>query len=119
MKKIEAIIREEKLDDVKSALAEAGILGLNVTEVKGRGRQGGIPLQWRSGVYMVDLLPKVQVNVVVNDNQAEKAIETIKASAHTGAEGDGLVFVMPIEEVIRIRTGESGAGALIYNGAGQ
>ncbi|HRI56113.1 MAG TPA: P-II family nitrogen regulator [Anaerolineae bacterium] len=113
-KKIEAIIREEKLHDVKMALQEIGIVGMNVTECRGHGRQGGIELVGRTGPYRVDLLPRLQVNIVLSDHNLEKAIETICQAAETGSVGDGLIFVYPVEDVIRIRTGERGHDALMY-----
>jgi nitrogen regulatory protein P-II 1 len=112
MKKIEAIIREEKLVDVKEALAEIGITGLHVVGVKGRGRQMGISLQWRASTYTVDMLPKLKVNIVVNDDDVDKAIEVIVKAARTGKEGDGMIFILPVEEVVRVRTGERGGEAL-------
>jgi len=113
-KKIEAIIREEKLNDVKEALRRIGIVGLNVFEVRGHGRQGGITLAGRTGTYQVDLLPRVQVNIVLSDHNVEKTIETICEAAQTGRTGDGLIFIYPVEDVIRIRTGERGREALMY-----
>lgn len=113
-KKIEAIIREESLEDVKAALKEIGIVGMNVTEVRGHGRQGGISLTGRTGTYQIDLLPRVQVNIILSDHNVEKTIETICKAASTGNIGDGLIFVYPVEEVIRIRTGERGRSALSY-----
>jgi nitrogen regulatory protein P-II 1 len=113
-KKIEAFIREEKLDDVKKALLDEGIVGLNVVEVRGHGRQGGIILGGRTGTYRVDMLPRIQVNVVLSDHNVEKTIETIRKAAATGLSGDGVIFVYPVEDVIRIRTGERGRAALIY-----
>jgi nitrogen regulatory protein P-II 1 len=113
-KKIEAIIREEKLNDVKVALNKIGIVGMNVTECRGHGRQGGIELVGRTGAYKVDLLPRLQVNIVLSDHNLDKAIETICQAAETGSVGDGLIFVYPVEEVIRIRTGERGQAALMY-----
>jgi len=115
-KKIEAVIREEKLNDVKEALRQIGIVGLNMTEVRGHGRQGGIVLTGRTGTYQVDLLPKVQINIVLSDHNVEKTIETIRQAAQTGNTGDGVIFVYPVEEVIRIRTGERGREALTYEG---
>lgn len=112
MKKIEAIIREEKLDDVKAALEKIGIMGLNVSEVKGRGQQKGISLQWRATPYTVDMLPKLRMNVVVKDEDAENVVKTIRESAYTGNFGDGMIFVLPVEQVVRVRTGESGEEAL-------
>jgi nitrogen regulatory protein P-II 1 len=113
-KKIEAIIREEKLNDVKDALRRIGIVGMNVVECRGHGRQGGITLAGRSGTYQIDMLPRLQVNIVLSDHNVEKAIETICQAAATGSQGDGLIFVYPVEDVIRIRTGERGREALMY-----
>jgi nitrogen regulatory protein P-II 1 len=115
-KKIEAIFREEKLIAVKEALAEMGIVGMNVMEVRGHGRQGGIELAGRIGSYKVDLLPRVQLNIILSDHNVEKTIETIQQAAQTGNIGDGIIFVYPVEEVIRIRTGERGHDALTYEG---
>ena len=113
-KKIEAIIREEKLNDVKGALQQAGFVGMNVTECRGHGREGGIELVGRSGTYKIDLLPRVQINMVLSDHNVDTAIETICQAARTGSIGDGLIFVYPVEDVIRIRTGERGREALKY-----
>jgi nitrogen regulatory protein P-II 1 len=115
-KKIEAIFREEKLHIVKEALYNIGIVGMNVSEVRGHGRQGGIELAGRTGTYRVDLLPRIQLNIVLSDHNVEKAIETICQAAKTGSIGDGLIFVYPVDEVIRIRTGERGHDALTYEG---
>ena len=115
-KKIEAIFREEKLTAVKEALYEMGIVGMNVIEVRGHGRQGGIELAGRIGTYKVDLLPRVQLNIILSDHNVEKTIETIQRAAQTGNIGDGIIFVYPVEEVIRIRTGERGHDALTYEG---
>jgi len=115
-KKIEAIFREEKLTVVKEALSEIGIVGMNVMEVRGHGRQGGIELAGRIGTYKVDLLPRVQLNIILSDHNVEKTIETIQRAAQTGNIGDGIIFVYPVEEVIRIRNGERGHDALIYEG---
>jgi len=115
-KKIEAIIREEKLNDVKEALQRIGIVGMNVTECRGHGRQGGIELVGRSGAYKVDMLPRLQVNIVLSDHNVEKAIDTICQAAQTGNVGDGLIFVYPVDDVIRIRTGDQGRAALMYPG---
>jgi nitrogen regulatory protein P-II 1 len=114
MKKIEAIIREEAVSSVKDALREAGIVGLNVSEVRGHGRQGGIELSWRGTSYQMDLIPKAQINIVLSDHNLEKAIEVICAAARTGKQGDGVIFVYPVEDVVRIRTGERGREALMY-----
>jgi len=115
-KKIEAIFREEKLDTVKKALYEIGIVGMNVVEIRGHGRQGGIELAGRTGTYRVDFLPRVQLNIILSDHNVEKTIETIQGAAQTGNIGDGLIFVYPVDEVIRIRTGERGHDALTYAG---
>jgi nitrogen regulatory protein P-II 1 len=115
-KKIEAIFREEKLIAVKEALAEIGIVGMNVMEIRGHGRQGGIELAGRIGTYKVDLLPRVQLNIILSDHNVEKTIATIKEAAKTGNIGDGIIFVYPVEQVIRIRTGERGHDALTYEG---
>jgi nitrogen regulatory protein P-II 1 len=115
-KKIEAIIREEKLNDVKDALRKIGIVGMNVAEVRGHGRQGGIVLEGRAGTFQVDMLPRVQFNIVLSDHNVEKTIETISQAANTGKPGDGLIFVYPVDDVIRIRTGERGREALRYKG---
>jgi nitrogen regulatory protein P-II 1 len=114
MKKLEVFIREEALDAVKNALQAIGIVGMNVFEVRGHGRQGGVELSWRGTSYHMDLLPKMQVNIILSDHNVEKAIETITAAARTGKEGDGLIFVYPVEDVVRIRTGERGRDALMY-----
>jgi len=116
LKKIEAIIREDKVNDVKDALAEIGIMGLNIFEVRGHGRQGGIQLVGRAGTYQVNMLPKIQVNIVLSDRNIEAAIDAILKSAYTGEPGDGLIFVSPIDEVIRIRTRERGQDAMMYPG---
>ena len=115
-KKIEAIFREEKLIAVKEALSAIGIVGMNVMEVRGHGRQGGIELAGRIGTYKVDLLPRVQLNIILSDHNVEKTIETIQQAAQTGNIGDGIIFVYPVEEVIRIRNGERGHDALVYEG---
>lgn len=113
-KKIEAIIREEKLDDVKAALKTIGIVGMNVAAVRGHGRDGGIPLSGRRGDYFVDLLPKIQVNIVLSDHNVDATIDAICQAAKTGRDGDGVIFVYPVEDVVRIRTGERGRDALAY-----
>jgi nitrogen regulatory protein P-II 1 len=116
LKKIEAIIREDKFNDVKEALKEIGILGLNAFEIRGQGRQGGISLVGRSGSYRVDMLTKIQINIVLSEHNLEETIEAILNSAYTGQAGDGLIFVYPVEEVIRIRTRERGHEAVMYPG---
>ena len=112
VKKIEAIIKPFKLDDVKDALHEVGVSGITVTEVKGFGRQKGHTELYRGAEYVVDFLPKVKVEVVVEDEQVQRAVEAIEASARTGRIGDGKIFVIPVEQAIRIRTGESGRDAI-------
>jgi nitrogen regulatory protein P-II 1 len=116
LKKVEAIIREDKVNDVKDALAEIGIMGLNIFEVRGHGRQGGIQLVGRAGTYQVNMLPKIQVNIVLSDRNLEAAIDAVLKAAYTGEPGDGLIFVSPIDEVIRIRTRERGQDAMMYPG---
>ncbi|WP_262695073.1 P-II family nitrogen regulator [Kordiimonas aquimaris] len=112
MKKIEAIIKPFKLDDVKEALSEVGISGITVLEAKGFGRQKGHTELYRGAEYVVDFVPKVKLEVVVEDGQTERAVEAIKTAAHTGRIGDGKIFVSSIEEAIRIRTGEIGIDAV-------
>src|SRR5262249_45634291 len=112
MKKIEAIIKPFKLDDVKEALQEIGLQGITVVEARGFGRQKGHTELYRGAEYVVDFLPKVKVEVVVPDDQVEKIIEAIVAAAQTGRIGDGKIFVLPIEDAIRIRTGERGEHAI-------
>ena len=113
MQKIEAIIRPEKLDDVKNALATAGVTGLNIVHVTGRGVQKGVVHMGRSGeTYEVDMLPKVKIEVVVADAQVDKLVNTICDAAHTGRIGDGKIFVIPITDAIRVRTRERGDAAL-------
>jgi nitrogen regulatory protein P-II 1 len=112
MKKIEAIIKPFKLDEVKDALHELGIKGMTVTEAKGFGRQKGHTELYRGAEYVVDFLPKVKVEVILDDNLVERAIEAIEQAAKTGRIGDGKIFVYPVEEVIRIRTGERGGEAV-------
>ena len=112
MKKIEAIIKPFKLDDVREALSEVGVSGLTVTEVKGFGRQKGHTELYRGAEYVVDFLPKVKLEVVVPDELVAKALEAIERTAKTGRIGDGKIFVYPVEQVIRIRTGERGEQAI-------
>ena len=113
-KKIEAIIRDEALDDVKDALHAIGIVGMNVYEVRGHGREGGIELSWRGTSYRLDLIPKIQVNIVLSDHNVQKTVDAIISATRTGKEGDGLIFIYPVDDVIRIRTGERGSEALQY-----
>ncbi|MFD1158016.1 P-II family nitrogen regulator [Roseovarius aestuarii] len=112
MKKIEAIIKPFKLDEVKEALQDAGIQGLSVIEVKGFGRQKGHTELYRGAEYVVDFLPKVKIDVVLDDDQVDAAIEAICEAAKTDKIGDGKIFVSPVEQAIRIRTGETGSDAL-------
>ena len=112
MKKIEAIIKPFKLDDVREALADINVTGMTVTEVKGFGRQKGHTELYRGAEYMVDFLPKVKLDIVVADDQVDRCVEAIMKTAQTGRIGDGKIFVMELEEVYRIRTGEAGEDAL-------
>ena len=112
MKMITAIIKPFKLEDVREALAECGTVGLTVTEVKGFGRQKGHTELYRGAEYVVDFLPKIKLEVGIDDAQVEHVIEAIEKAAHTGKIGDGKIFVQPIEQVLRIRTGETGPAAL-------
>ena len=112
MKKIEAIVKPFKLDEVREALSEVGVSGLTVTEVKGFGRQKGHTELYRGAEYVVDFLPKVKVEVIVGDGIVEQAIEAIVKAARTGKIGDGKIFVTAVEQVVRIRTGESGESAV-------
>ena len=112
MKKIEAIIKPFKLDDVKEALQEIGLQGMTVTDIRGFGRQKGHTELYRGAEYVVDFLPKVKIELIVDDGMVERTVETIKNAAHSGRIGDGKIFIVPVEEAIRIRTGESGRDAL-------
>ena len=112
MKKIEAVIREEKLEPVRKALEDSGYFGMTISEVSGRGRQKGIPLQWRVGEYRVDFLPKIKVEVVVLDDDVPRTLNAITTSARTGDMGDGKIFVLPVEDAVRVRTGEAGENAI-------
>ncbi len=112
MKKIEAIIKPFKLDEVKEALQEVGLQGITVTEAKGFGRQKGHTELYRGAEYVVDFLPKVKVEIVLGDDMVEKAVDAIRTAAQTGRIGDGKIFVSNIEEAVRIRTGESGIDAI-------
>ncbi|MGL4400606.1 MAG: P-II family nitrogen regulator [Luteolibacter sp.] len=115
MKKIEAIIKPFKLEEVKEALAEVGVQGMTVTEVKGFGRQKGHTEIYRGSEYTVDFLPKVKIEIVVDDGQADGVAAAIVKSANTGKIGDGKVFISTVEEAIRIRTGETGSSAVAVN----
>ena len=112
MKKVEAIIKPFKLDEVKEALSGAGVQGITVSEVKGFGRQRGHTELYRGAEYVVDFLPKVKLEIIVKDDQLESVIEAIGLAAKTGRIGDGKIFVTSVEEVVRIRTGETGESAL-------
>ena len=112
MKKVEAYIKPFKLDDVKAALMEAGVRGMSVTEIRGFGRQKGHTELYRGSEYKVDFLPKTKLEIVVADDMADAVIEVIQKVARTGQVGDGKIFVLPVEDAVRIRTGESGDGAL-------
>ena len=112
MKKIEAIIKPFKLDDVKEALQEIGLQGLTVTEAKGFGRQKGHTELYRGAEYVVDFLPKIKIELVVSDNRVDAAVEAIQAAARTGRIGDGKIFITPVEAAVRILTGETGDDAL-------
>jgi nitrogen regulatory protein P-II 1 len=112
MKKIEAIIREERLEPVKQALEKIGCYGLTVTKVVGRGRQGGLVLQSRIGEYRVDLLPKVKIEMVVLDDDLGRMLDAVLVNARTGEIGDGKVFVFDVADVVRVRTGDTGVDAI-------
>jgi nitrogen regulatory protein P-II 1 len=112
MKKIEAVIKPFKLDEVKEALQELGVQGMTVVEAKGYGRQKGQTELYRGAEYVVDFLPKIKIEVVVADDQLDRAVEAISAAARTGRIGDGKIFISDILEVVRIRTGESGPSAI-------
>ncbi len=112
MKKIEAIIRPEDLDGVRVSLQEKGIVGMTVEEVQGRGRQKGISLQWRAGEYRVEFLPKLKLNVIVDDKDVEPAIAAITEVARTGKKGDDKIFIYPVEQVVRVSTRERGKEAI-------
>ncbi|MBN1680105.1 MAG: P-II family nitrogen regulator [Anaerolineae bacterium] len=116
-KKIEAIIREEKFEAVKAALTDIGIVGLNVIPVRGRGRSGGIKIPGRNGdSYVVDMIPKIQVNIVLSDDNLDVTVDTIRRAATSGSSGDGVIFIYPVEDVVRISSGERGRAAITYQG---
>ena len=112
MKKIEAIIRPEKLEQIKIELEKIGHNGITVSEVEGCGRQKGVTQQWRGEIYKIDFVPKLKLEIVVKDSELKKVLDCIIQSARTGEVGDGKIFVLPVEEVIRIRTGEKGEEAI-------
>jgi nitrogen regulatory protein P-II 1 len=116
MKKIEAYIRPEKFDDVKAALSEIGIVGLSVSSVQGRGRGAGMLIHGRTGDYLIDLLPRTLVTIVLSDHNVDATIDTIRKATLTGEKGDGVIFVSPVEQVIRISTDERNGAALSYQG---
>jgi len=112
MKKIEAIIKPFKLDDVKEALSEIGIYGMTVTEVSGYGRQKGHKEIYRGAEYVVDFVPKIKIELVVSSERADEVVDTVRNAANSGKIGDGKIFVLPVEQVVRVRTGETGTNAL-------
>lgn len=112
MKKVEAIIREEKLEPVKKSLEDLGYFGMTITEVGGRGRQKGVPLKWGSREFRVDFLPKLKVEIVILDEDLPSVVNAIVRSTRTGEIGDGKIFVIPVENAIRIRTGDTGGNAV-------
>ena len=112
MKKIDAIIKPFKLDEVKNALHDIGIQGMTVTEVKGFGRQKGVVEVYRGAEYHIQFIPKVKLEIVVNDDMLEQVVQIIQERAQTGEIGDGKIFIIPVEETVRIRTGERGEGAI-------
>jgi nitrogen regulatory protein P-II 1 len=116
MKKIEAYIRPEKFDEVKTALSEIGIVGLSVANVQGHGRGAGVVVHGRTGDYLIDITPRTLVTIVFSDHNVEATVGAIKAAAYSGEKGDGVIFISPVEEVIRISSGERGSDALQYQG---
>ncbi|HLB72274.1 MAG: P-II family nitrogen regulator [Candidatus Methanoperedens sp.] len=112
MKKIEAILRPEDLDGVRVSLQEKGLVGMTVEEVQGRGRQKGVCLQWRAGQYCIEFLPKIKVDMILEDKDVETAIAAIIKVARTGKNGDGKIFIYPVEDVVRVSTGERGKDAI-------
>lgn len=112
MKKVEAIIREEKLEPVKKSLENIGYFGMTITEVGGRGKQKGVSLKWGSKEYLVEFLPKLKIEVVVLDEDVSSTVNAIIRGARTGDTGDGKIFIIPVEEAVRIRTGDSGGNAV-------
>ena len=116
LKKIEAYIRHEKLDSVRMALIEIGVPAIDTVEVQGHGRQSGIKLAGRHATYIVDTLPRIQVNLVVGEDQVGEVVEAIRKNAVTGTQGDGAIFISPVDNIVRISTGEEGDDALTYEG---
>jgi nitrogen regulatory protein P-II 1 len=115
-RKIEAIIREEALDAVRDALAGIGIVGMNVFEIRGHGRLSSQEHSWRYTYLHKDMLPKIQLNIILSTHNVERTVEAIMQAARTGKEGDGIIFIYPVEDVVRLRTGERGRDALSYPG---
>lgn len=115
-RKIEAIIREEALDMVREALSNIGIVGMNVFEIRGHGRLGSQEHSWRYTYVHKDMLPKIQLNIILSEHNVERTVEAIMQAARTGKEGDGIIFIYPVEDVVRVRTGERGREALSYPG---
>jgi nitrogen regulatory protein P-II 1 len=113
-RKIEAIIREEALDKVRDALSDIGIVGMNVFEIRGHGRLGSQEHSWRYTYLHKDMLPKIQLNVILSERNVEATVQAIVNAARTGQEGDGIIFIYPVEDVVRVRTGERGGEALSY-----
>jgi len=113
-RKIEAIIREEALDAVRQALSGIGIVGMNVFEIRGHGRLGSQEHSWRYTYLHKDMLPKIQLNIILSERNVERTVEAIMKAARTGKEGDGIIFIYPVEDVVRVRTGERGSEALSY-----
>jgi len=116
IKKIEAVIRPEKLSATIKALSAIGVIGLSAQDVKGRGRDAGLQLQWRGDTYNVELLPKTMVTIIISEENVEKTGETIRETAGTGSQGDGVIFVSPVEDIVRISTGETGRESISYQG---
>ena len=111
-KKIEAVIRQEKLEEVRNALEKEGFIGMTVYEVSGRGTQKGVLLEWRAGEYRVEFLPKIKIEIVVDEFDYQRAVKAIEDAARTGKSGDGKIFICPVENIVRVRTGERGNKAL-------
>lgn len=116
IKKIEAIVRTDKFEAVKQALSEIGIVGLNAFPIRGRGRGKGMVIQGRTGKYTIDMLPRTQINIVLSERNVKATVEAIKKAAYTGDAGDGVIFILPVDNVIRISSGEEGGEALKYQG---
>jgi nitrogen regulatory protein P-II 1 len=112
MKKIEAIVREDRFHLIKLALEEKGFISMTVSDIIGRGKQRGVSLKWRSGEHRIEFLPKKKIEMVVDDKDAQIVVDTICEKGRTGAVGDGKIFIFPVEEVVRIRTGDRGPGAI-------